>query len=142
VSDFQIDNYQLVFHYIPLAYIEMETREPEMKIIYLKSVSACLLTVTGMPVIALDLADAEKQTLPTMIVEGEILTPGLVGVKPDIGGVNDAAALLQRVPGLMSIPMARYPELLNIAAYLVTESMLFQMAQLISQLVLMRWMHR
>ncbi len=37
--------------------------------------------------------------LPTMVIEGEMLTPGVVGVKPDIGGVNDAAALLQRVPG-------------------------------------------
>ena len=70
-----------------------------MKTTYLKSVSACLLAGTGMPVVALDLADAEKQTLPTMVVEGEMLTPGVVGVKPDIGGVNDAAALLQRVPG-------------------------------------------
>lgn len=75
------------------------TRENEMKTIYLKSLTAGLLTGAGMPVSALNLADAEKEVLPTMVIEGEMLTPGVVGVKPDIGGVNDAAALLQRVPG-------------------------------------------
>ncbi len=37
--------------------------------------------------------------LEPMIIEGEILTPDIIGVKPDIGGVNDAAALLKKVPG-------------------------------------------
>lgn len=70
-----------------------------MKIGYLKAITAYLFTGVGMPVYAFDLADADKEFLPTMIVEGEMLTPGVVGVRPDIGGVNDAAALLQRVPG-------------------------------------------
>lgn len=70
-----------------------------MKKIHIKTASACLIAGAVMPVNALNLADAEKETLPTMVIEGEMLTPGIVGVKPDIGGVNDAAALLQRVPG-------------------------------------------
>ncbi|MCK5889442.1 MAG: TonB-dependent receptor [Methylococcales bacterium] len=34
-----------------------------------------------------------------MVIEGEMLSPNVSGVKPDMGGVNDAAALLKRVPG-------------------------------------------
>ena len=47
------------------------------------------------------LADAEMETeiLPPIVIEGEILMPEFVGVKPDLGGINDAAVLLQRVPG-------------------------------------------
>ncbi|OQK18639.1 hypothetical protein AU255_00505 [Methyloprofundus sedimenti] len=52
-----------------------------------------------MPVYAQDLADADKEILPTMFIEGEILTPGTVGVKPDMGGAGDAAVLLHKVPG-------------------------------------------
>jgi len=70
-----------------------------MKNIYIKTVTISLVAGAVFPVNALSLADAEKQELPVMVVEGEILNPGVVGVKPDIGGVNDAAALLQRVPG-------------------------------------------
>lgn len=70
-----------------------------MKIIYVKQLVACLLTGMSVPAYAFDLADAEKEILPTMIVEGELLTPGVIGIKPDMGGVNDAAALLKRAPG-------------------------------------------
>jgi iron complex outermembrane receptor protein len=70
-----------------------------MKKIVIKTASACLIAGTVMPIHALELADADKERLPTMVIEGEMLTPGVVGVKPDIGGVNDAAALLKRVPG-------------------------------------------
>ncbi len=59
----------------------------------------CLIAVVGVPAQALDLADADKEMLPTMVVEGDILTPDLVGIKPDLGGINDAAVLLQQVPG-------------------------------------------
>lgn len=48
---------------------------------------------------ARDLKDMDKQMLAPMIVEGDILTPDFVGVKPDIGANNDAATLLQKVPG-------------------------------------------
>jgi len=47
MTNLEIDNYQLVFHYIPLAYTDKVTRGHEMKPIYLKSVSACLLAGTG-----------------------------------------------------------------------------------------------
>lgn len=70
-----------------------------MKKIHIKAILRCLLAGSVMPVNALDLADVEENILPPMLIEGEILTPGVVGVKPDMGGVNDAAALLQRVPG-------------------------------------------
>ena len=70
-----------------------------MKQIRLKVVSACLIAGASSPIYALNLEDADKEVLPPMIIEGEILTPGFVGVEPDMGGVNDAAALLKRVPG-------------------------------------------
>jgi iron complex outermembrane receptor protein len=70
-----------------------------MKQIRLKIVSACLIAGVSPPIYALNLADADIEVLPPLIVEGEILTPGFVGIKPDMGGVNDAAALLKRVPG-------------------------------------------
>ena len=41
----------------------------------------------------------DEVLLPKMIVEGDIIRPGTVGVVPDLGGVNDAATLLSRVPG-------------------------------------------
>jgi len=71
-----------------------------MKKISLKVVSACLISGVSLPIYALNLADADKEVLPPMIIEGDILTPGFVGIKPDMGGVNDAAALLKRVPGV------------------------------------------
>lgn len=70
-----------------------------MKFIYLKGVSAVLMVGATMPVSALDLADADKEILPTMFVEGSVLKPEEVGAKPDMGGRSDAAALLQKVPG-------------------------------------------
>jgi len=70
-----------------------------MKRINLKRVSACLISAMVFPVHAADLADSDKEILPTMFIEGEILTPGTVGVKPDMGGVGDAAVLLHKVPG-------------------------------------------
>ncbi|RLA17011.1 MAG: hypothetical protein DRQ62_15415, partial [Gammaproteobacteria bacterium] len=70
-----------------------------MKQIYLKTGAVCLLTAISLPVHAADLADSDKEILPTMFIEGEILTPGTVGVKPDMGGVGDAAVLLHKVPG-------------------------------------------
>ncbi len=70
-----------------------------MKQIHLKVVSACIIAGVSSPIYALNLADADKEVLSPMIIEGEILTPGFVGVEPDMGGVNDAAALLKRVPG-------------------------------------------
>jgi len=65
----------------------------------LKYVSACLVVGVTIPAYGVDLADADKEVLPTMFIEGEILTPGTVGVKPDSGGVSDAAVLLHKVPG-------------------------------------------
>jgi len=70
-----------------------------MKKTAFKSVTTCLMAGSVMPVYALNLADTEQEVLPTMVIEGEILTPAIVGIKPDMGGVNDAAALLKRVPG-------------------------------------------
>lgn len=70
-----------------------------MKAFYLKAVPACLIASAIAPVYALDLEEAEKQVLPPMVVEGEIIEPGMVGVQPDMGGVSDAAILLQKVPG-------------------------------------------
>jgi iron complex outermembrane receptor protein len=64
-----------------------------------KVVSACLAMSAGSPVLALDLSDTDQQVLAPMIIEGDMLTPGTVGLRPDMGGVNDAAALLKRVPG-------------------------------------------
>ena len=57
------------------------------------------LLVQVLPAHALNLQDADKEVLAPMIIEGDILTPDIVGIKPDMGGVNDAAALLKRVPG-------------------------------------------
>ena len=37
--------------------------------------------------------------LPDMVIEGEIIRPGTVGVNPGLGGINDAATLMRRVPG-------------------------------------------
>ena len=70
-----------------------------MKQRHLKAISACLIAGVGSPVYALNLEDVDKEILPPMIVEGDILTPDVVGVKPDMGGVNDAATLLKQVPG-------------------------------------------
>jgi len=70
-----------------------------MKQIDLKTGTACLIAAIILPVNAADLADSEKEILPTMFIEGEILTPGTVGVKPDMGGIGDAAVLLHQVPG-------------------------------------------
>lgn len=60
--------------------------------------SATLLAVAG-AANALNLDEADKEILPDMIVEGDILTPAIKGIKPGMGGINDAAALLQQVPG-------------------------------------------
>jgi len=65
----------------------------------IKSISAYLIVGVTIPAYGVDLADADKEVLPTMFIEGEILTPGTVGVKPDSGGVSDAAVLLHKVPG-------------------------------------------
>ena len=70
-----------------------------MQQINIKTLAACSITVIISPLQAADLADSEKEILPTMFIEGEILTPGTVGVKPDMGGVSDAAVLLHKVPG-------------------------------------------
>jgi len=37
--------------------------------------------------------------LERMDIRGEIIRPNMVGVLPEQGGMNDAAHLLQRVPG-------------------------------------------
>ncbi len=66
---------------------------------YLKIVSGCLLSAIIFPSHAADLVDSDKEILPTMFIEGEVITPGTVGVKPDMGGVGDAAVLLHEVPG-------------------------------------------
>lgn len=66
---------------------------------HLKMTHAFLIVSASLPSYALDLQDADKETLPLMIIEGDILTPDIVGIRPDMGGVNDAAALLKRVPG-------------------------------------------
>jgi iron complex outermembrane receptor protein len=65
----------------------------------LRLVSTSLLLNLSPAVFALNLEDAETEMLPPMIIEGDILSSDIVGVKPSMGGVNDAAALLQRVPG-------------------------------------------
>ena len=70
-----------------------------MKQRYIKGLSACLVVGINAPVYALNLMDADKEVLAPMMIEGDILTPDIVGIKPDMGGVNDAAALLKRVPG-------------------------------------------
>lgn len=44
-------------------------------------------------------ATAEHEQLPTLIVEGEALRPGTLGVAPDSTGLKDTASLLKRVPG-------------------------------------------
>jgi iron complex outermembrane receptor protein len=103
-----IDNYQLKFrkfplklknrNYLPNAGIKSQGSF-NMKKIHLKTVSFCLIAGTGFPVYALELKDADKEMLPPMVIEGDILSPDIVGIKPDMGGVNDAAALLKRVPG-------------------------------------------
>ncbi len=38
-------------------------------------------------------------TLTEIVVVGEIIKPGVVGIMPTQGGINDAAALLRQVPG-------------------------------------------
>ncbi len=38
-------------------------------------------------------------SLPKILVEGEIIRPGTVGIMPNQGGANDAAVLLRQVPG-------------------------------------------
>lgn len=70
-----------------------------MKLVQIKAVSACLIAGAASPGYALELKDAEKEFLAPMIIEGDILSPNLVGIKPDMGGVNDAAALLKKIPG-------------------------------------------
>lgn len=70
-----------------------------MKHIKIKTLTACSITAIISPLQAADLADSDKAILPTMFIEGEILTPGAVGVKPDMGGAGDAAVLLHKVPG-------------------------------------------
>ncbi|MCK5829652.1 MAG: TonB-dependent receptor [Methylococcales bacterium] len=70
-----------------------------MKQRYLSFVSAGLFIAGSSTVNALNLEDADKEMLAPMIVEGDILASGVVGVKPSMGGVNDAAALLKKVPG-------------------------------------------
>lgn len=70
-----------------------------MKLIYLKAVPACLLAGMAVPAYAVDLQEAEQQVLPKMVVEGEIINPGEVGIRPNMGGISDAAVLLQEVPG-------------------------------------------
>lgn len=72
-----------------------------MKQRQLTLVSASLI-FAGSPVAnALNLEDADKDRVifEPITVEGDILTPDIVGVKPSMGGVNDAAALLKKVPG-------------------------------------------
>ena len=71
----------------------------DMKRIHLGAVCVCLMATGGSSAYAQNLEDVDKEILAPMIVEGDILTPGVVGLKPDMGGVNDAAALLKRVPG-------------------------------------------
>jgi len=39
------------------------------------------------------------KTLTEIIVVGEIIKPGIIGIMPTQGGINDAAALLREVPG-------------------------------------------
>ena len=65
----------------------------------LRLVSTSLLLNFPPAVFALNLEDADTEMLPPMMIEGDILSSDIVGVKPSMGGVNDAAALLQRVPG-------------------------------------------
>lgn len=70
-----------------------------MKRRHFKTGSTCLILAITFPIYAEDLVDSDKEILPTMFIEGEILTPGTVGVKPDMGGDGDAAVLLHKVPG-------------------------------------------
>lgn len=70
-----------------------------MKLKHIKIVSAYLIAGIALPVYALELKDADTEFLAPMIIEGDILSPDVVGIKPDMGGVNDAAALLKKVPG-------------------------------------------
>lgn len=70
-----------------------------MKQRHLTLVSASLMVAGSPAANALNLEDADKEMLAPMVIEGDILVPGIVGVKPSMGGVNDAAALLKKVPG-------------------------------------------
>lgn len=70
-----------------------------MKQKQLKAVSACVVLSVSSPALALELSDMDSQVLTPMIIEGDILSLGTKGVQPTMGGVNDAAALLKRVPG-------------------------------------------
>ena len=38
-------------------------------------------------------------SITEIVVIGEIINPGVVGIMPTQGGINDAAALLKQVPG-------------------------------------------
>ncbi len=67
--------------------------------IYVKTATIGLFAVGATSAHALNLADADKEMLAPMVIEGDILTPDVVGIKPEVGGINDAAALLQKVPG-------------------------------------------
>ncbi len=70
-----------------------------MKCKKLRLVSSGLIATLSTTVFALNLEDTDTEILAPMIIEGNLLSSDVVGVKPSMGGVNDAAALLQRVPG-------------------------------------------
>ena len=70
-----------------------------MKKTYIDIASICLIAGTGFPAYGWDLADTDTEVLAPMIIEGDILNSDVIGIRPDMGGVNDAAALLKRVPG-------------------------------------------
>lgn len=73
-----------------------------MRIKYSKTTVLCLMALSSSSAQAVNAAEAsddEVEILPTLIIEGEVLTPEFVGVQPNLGGITDAATLLHQVPG-------------------------------------------
>ena len=74
-------------------------KEAVMKKKLIKLVTVGLGIASVVPCFAEDRNDPGTEYLPDMLIEGQILKPGTVGILPNQGGINDAAALLKRVPG-------------------------------------------
>lgn len=72
-----------------------------MSIHILKPISFFVGILSLLPCYAQEIPEQDDGVvlLPGMMVEGEIIRPGTVGITPDLGGVNDAATLLSRIPG-------------------------------------------
>ncbi len=70
-----------------------------MKIHTMKIIAAGI-TISNIPFcFSADKNNGETEYLPDMVIEGQILKPGTIGILPNQGGINDAATLLKRVPG-------------------------------------------